>query len=171
MLKLRKKLSEKKEASKGIAKAGFTLIELIVVIAILGILVLLAAPRFLGYTKDANVSTMQADAKVLANAALVYNVESGTRDQNEPSWPIDGGEFTQELGGVEVTYATFNDEALDDHVQTLKNDIDNYALVTEPSGDLKEGDVVYIGNDFEGVEGRDERVHFGLDHVLDAPAE
>ena len=33
-------------------KRGFTLIELLTVIAILGILVLLAAPKFLGYIED-----------------------------------------------------------------------------------------------------------------------
>lgn len=36
-------------------KRGFTLIELLTVIAILGILVLLAAPKFLGYAEKANI--------------------------------------------------------------------------------------------------------------------
>jgi type IV pilus assembly protein PilA len=57
-------------------KKGFTLIELIVVMAVIGILVLLAAPKFLGYTKDANVTAMQSDAKVLSNAALMYNIDN-----------------------------------------------------------------------------------------------
>jgi len=57
-------------------KKGFTLIELIVVMAVIGILVLLAAPKFLGYTKDANVTAMQADAKILSNAALMYNIDN-----------------------------------------------------------------------------------------------
>lgn len=37
-------------------KRGFTLIELLTVIAILGILVLLSAPKILGYTGDAKLS-------------------------------------------------------------------------------------------------------------------
>lgn len=68
-------------------RKGFSLIELIVVMAVMAILVLLAAPRFLGYTKDAAVSAMQADAKVLSNAALQYNIKT-------EAWPVTGSEIT-----------------------------------------------------------------------------
>ena len=44
-------------------KKGFTLIELLTVIAILGILVLLAAPKFLGYTEQAKLTQIKNDSK------------------------------------------------------------------------------------------------------------
>ena len=44
-------------------KKGFTIIELLTVIAILGILVLLAAPKFLGYTEQAKLSQIKNDIK------------------------------------------------------------------------------------------------------------
>lgn len=71
-------------------RKGFSLIELIVVMAVMAILVLLAAPRFLGYTKDAKVSAMQADTKVLSNAALQYNIKT-------EAWPVGTTEATVEL--------------------------------------------------------------------------
>ena len=48
-------------------KKGFTLIELLTVIAILGILVLLAVPRFLGYTEQAKLAQIKNDIKVHEN--------------------------------------------------------------------------------------------------------
>ena len=48
---------------------GFTIIELIVVIAIIGILVLLAAPRFLGYTQNAQLVRIRHDVKTAENYA------------------------------------------------------------------------------------------------------
>ena len=57
-------------------KRGFTLIELIIVIAILGILVLLAAPNFLGKTQDAEHVKIMADSKNIEDASVMYHLEN-----------------------------------------------------------------------------------------------
>lgn len=57
-------------------KKGFTLIELIVVIAILGILVLLAAPNFLGKTQDAEHVKIMTDSKNIEDASVMYHLEN-----------------------------------------------------------------------------------------------
>lgn len=51
-------------------KKGFTLIELIVVIAILGILALFLVPSFMGYARDAKVQVMKANVKTGQDAYL-----------------------------------------------------------------------------------------------------
>lgn len=50
-------------------KKGFTLIELIVVIAILGVLALILVPGFMGYIDDARTSAAQSNARNLLTAA------------------------------------------------------------------------------------------------------
>lgn len=141
-------------------KKGFTLIELIVVIAVLGILVLLAAPKFLGYTQDANVATMKADAKVLENASLVYHVEQEVNGK-PGTWPVDDTkEFTlahdihnidvNGSGTVEATDVltgySFDAKKLGDKVKTLKGDLSNYALTAD-------GEVFYVGDSKAGTKG------------------
>lgn len=130
-------------------KKGFTLIELIVVIAILGILVLLAAPRFLGYTKDAHKATMQADAKVLANAALVYNIE------NEGEWPVaDGAKTiaTFEQGGESFNVVEIDKTKLSDQAQSLKGEFSDYGIVIEGS---RQGSVYHVGSKKDRLDGVD----------------
>lgn len=51
-------------------KKGFTLIELIVVIAILGILALFLVPSFMGYARDAKVQVLKANVKTGQDAYL-----------------------------------------------------------------------------------------------------
>ena len=150
-------------------RKGFTLIELIVVMAIIAILVLLAAPKYLNYTKDAHVTAMQQDAKVLSNIALGYNVK------NDGVYPLsmvvgtDGLPNTHDDVVKAVTIkavATANEVDLDDinkalgatltlsdlaeldatkvsgSLQGLKNNLSDYLIVTNGT---HEGEIIYKG--------------------------
>lgn len=139
-----KNMKEKLKALKN--KKGFTLIELIVVIAVIGILVLLAAPKFLGYTQDANKAAMQADAKVLSNAALVYNVE------NE-AWPTtaDAAKTYTFSGGKSVTGKLLDETKLKSTVKSIKGEFTNYVID-------EDGNVFHI----KGVKGKDGKFYYGV---------
>ena len=73
-------------------KKAFTIIELIVVVAILGILVLLAGPRLLGYVEKAELARIQHDVKVMENKMA----EVLTTDNNFNDWQNNG----KDLGRV-----------------------------------------------------------------------
>ncbi|QZY57592.1 type II secretion system GspH family protein [Crassaminicella profunda] len=57
------------------SQKGFTLIELIIVIAILGILATVLLPKFTGFTDKARGATAMADAKNLATAVEALMAE------------------------------------------------------------------------------------------------
>lgn len=64
-------------------QAGFTLIEILVVVMILGLLISLAAPRLIGRTDDAKVVKARADIAAIEQALSLYKLDSGNFPTSE----------------------------------------------------------------------------------------
>lgn len=71
-------------------QGGFTLIELVVVIVILGILAVTAAPKFLNLQKDARESSLQGLKGAMSGAAgIVYGKAAIEGKEREPTETVD----------------------------------------------------------------------------------
>ena len=58
-------------------QVGFTLIEIMVVVFILGLLVTLVAPRIIGRTDEARVTKAKADIKAIEEALNMFKLDNG----------------------------------------------------------------------------------------------
>lgn len=87
--------------------AGFTLIELVIVIIILGILAVTAAPKFLNLQKDARESTLKGlKAAMESSASIVYSKAVIQGSETSSAAAVDGiktkfGYPTQTVGGID----------------------------------------------------------------------
>ena len=71
MKKLKKMLKEQK---------GFTLVELVVVIAILGILIAIAVPKYNDITRNSKIKAHQATARTIMSAIIMAEAENPGED-------------------------------------------------------------------------------------------
>lgn len=59
------------------SQAGFTLVEVLVVLSIIGLVVGLIGPRVVGYLSDAKIATARIQATTLSNAVELFYIDNG----------------------------------------------------------------------------------------------
>ena len=129
------------------SKRGFTLIELIVVIAVLLVLVTIAVPKFMGQTQKATLTKHLASAKTIEDAANIYNVEKG-RFPRLSETPYTSEEVTafadkiHSITGEEVTldpdgnYYDIDYVALKDYVSVPNEEDKGNYILQNPKGNV-----------------------------------
>ncbi len=101
---------------------GFTLIEMLAVIALLGVLIAVAAPNIFGTIERAEAETLRAEAKAVKNAAMTYITLE--RINLEDSENLDSIENMVKSDGTLNDYIEMSVESakdLDERVNTIDN--------------------------------------------------
>ncbi|MBS3735096.1 MAG: prepilin-type N-terminal cleavage/methylation domain-containing protein [Phycisphaerae bacterium] len=83
---------------------GFTLVEILIVVIILGILAAIVIPQFTEASEDARESALASDLQTLRSQIELYKVQHNDRypsqDSGEAVGDMDGGEFVTDLTSV-----------------------------------------------------------------------
>lgn len=98
-------------------KSGFTLIELIIVIVILGILAVVAAPRFVDVSTDAKIATLKGMEGALKSAANLIYAKAAIQGKTD-------GTDSVEVSGDNITiHSGYPDARLNGYAKAVDLDI------------------------------------------------
>ncbi|MFO8163298.1 MAG: prepilin-type N-terminal cleavage/methylation domain-containing protein, partial [Desulfatiglandales bacterium] len=119
------------------SEGGFTLIELMIVIAIIGILAAIAIPQFSAYRQRSYNSAAQADLRNAATAQEAYFVDWSTYcDDETVLQQTDYGFFLSEVGGKTVTFEVVNADNETYEMEAFHESGSESYTITGPGGSI-----------------------------------
>jgi len=119
------KEKESKQIESRRRKAGFSLIEIMLVVAIMGMLATLVAVGLTGRQKQAMIKLTRADIQTLGSCVKLYEVDAGKlpdsldnllRSTGEPNWNgpyVEGGTIQPDKWGTPFSYAKKGDSGFE----------------------------------------------------------
>jgi len=129
--------------TKLINKKGFTLIEILIVIIVLGILAMIIVPQITVSTDDAKVSTIQSDLSAIRSAIEIYYAQHGNKYPGQTTAAAGATNTDAGVAATDMVKQLTQYTDTDGQVQTTKDTVFKYgpyikggALPTNPFSDL-----------------------------------
>jgi prepilin-type N-terminal cleavage/methylation domain-containing protein len=69
-----------------VQKKGFTLVEIMIVVAIIGLLAAIAIPNFINSRNKAQTNTCISNLRAITSAKNVWAIDIGKTDTDTPAW-------------------------------------------------------------------------------------
>ncbi len=95
------------------SQGGFTLIELMIVIAIIGVLASIAIPNYISYRRRAMVARAQADLKTIEKAVSMLALDTGLYPSKRPFGELLGGPEEDDLNEDSCGLVAADDDFID----------------------------------------------------------
>jgi len=102
---------------------GFTLVEIIVVVAIIGILALIIVPRLSGYTKKAEKAADTATAKTIQTAVVTLLADGTLKVSDTENATFNIGDSTTVTNADGFTKPTGEDSAVNTAIQNALREL------------------------------------------------